>query len=198
MSFLDNLETAVLFRFARLLTLLLVLAGVLMTVFGIILYDPLSLEQSSHVTAAEVRSELTANPQVQAPVQPNYDAGEIDISAELDRFILLFDPNEYDRTQLRAEATGWVQQLQDPDDRIQFLRNMSEVVGKFPQKERGSAAYAFVRLRYRKEVQRALTAQESARSREEGKMLFLYGIGIVGMFSLVLVLLRIERNTRKQ
>ena len=198
MSFLDNLETAVLFRFARLLTLLLVLGGVLMTVVGIILYDPLSLGQSSHVTAAEVRSELTANPQAQAPVQPRYDSGGIAVSAELDRFILLFDPNEYDRTQLRAEASNWVQQLQDPDDRIQFLRNMSEVVGEFPQKERGGAAYAFVRLRYQKEIQRALAAQKSVASREEGKLLFLYGVGIVGMFSLVLVLLRIERNTRRQ
>ena len=153
MSFLDNLETAVLFRFARLLTLLLVLGGVLMTVVGIILYDPLSLGQSSHVTACEVRSELTANPQAQAPVPPRYDSGGIAVSAELDRFILLFDPNEYDRTQLRAEASKWVQQLQYPDDRVQFLRNMSEVVGEFPQKERGgqlmlSSAYGTKR-RYR-------------------------------------------------
>ncbi|MGA2966133.1 MAG: hypothetical protein ABSD64_07965 [Terriglobales bacterium] len=198
MSFLDNLETTVLFRFARLLTLLLVLAGAVMTVFGIILYDPLSLGQSSYVTAAEIRSELTANPQVLAPAQPRYDAGGIAVSAELDRFILLFDPNEYDRAQLRAEASSWVQQIEDPDDRVQFLRNMSEVVGEFPPRERGSAAYAFVRLRYKKEAQRALAVQESAASRGEGKLLFLYGIGIVGMFSLVLVMLRIERNTRRQ
>jgi hypothetical protein len=47
-------------------------------------------------------------------------------------------------------------------------------------------------------LEHAPAAQESVTGHEEGKLLFLYGVGVVGMFSLVLVLLQIERNTRRQ
>lgn len=199
MNFLDTFETAVLFRFARLLTLILVAAGLLMALFGAVLYNPLLMQDSLGVTATEVRSELTANPKAQAPVQsPSSTEGiAVSIETELDRFALVFDPNQYDRDQLRAEAISWVKQLQDPTIGAQFLRDMTKVVSEFPQKERGGAAYAFVRLRFRKEAEASLNAQRIATSREQGRTLVFLGIGTVGIFSLILVLLRIERNTRR-
>lgn len=198
MGFLDTFETSILFRFARLLTLVLVAGGILATVVGVVLYDPFSFGNSVRVTADDVSAELKGHPESAAPIQPTSDSSEDAISGALNRFLDAFDPAQYDRAQLQSEASSWVRRLPQLQQRVDFLQDMTRVVEKFPQSERGGAAYAFARLRFHKEQKRSVSFAEDAVTREQGKLLVASGLGLVGLFSLVLVLLRIERNTRPQ
>jgi hypothetical protein len=198
MGFLDTFETSILFRFARLLTLMLVAGGILSTLVGIVLYDPLSFGNSVQVSADDVRAELKGHPESAAPIQPTSDPSDDAISGAVNRFLDAFDPAQYDRGQLQSEVISWVQRLPQPQQRVEFIQDMTRVVEQFPQNERGGAAYAFARLRFQKEQERLVNSVKDAATKEQGKLLVASGLGLVGLFSLVLVLLRIERNTRPQ
>jgi len=195
MKSLDTFESVVLFRALRAVILLLLFAAAFLGAERTYRYSLSLRPPAIQVSAPEVRQELEARPERISPTAESKPEEGL-LGGELQSFLDAFDPLEYDRQQLRAVALDWLNQYPEPEGKLDFIHELRTVVTSFPSKERGSAAYAFARLKYRRSAAELHWRQGLEGTRTALLAQLAMCLGIATACSLLLVLLRIERNTR--
>ena len=175
----DRIETHVLFRFTRFLTLIVISIALIAAAVGAVNYLP-SLWSPS-VSSGEVK----------AAIHREYQGQTSDTSAavasELDAVMSLFKNSE-GLDEIRKTIAGWLTAFDSDDEKIGFLRDMKDVLAYFPVADRTRAADMYRTLQFQK--------MKDNKARKESLLTITIAMGIAALFSLVLVLLRIERNTR--
>ena len=209
-SVFERVERSIFFRITRVLTWVLLVASLLglVVALGIIAKGYLQARPRTRVTAADVREANVAQRQreIQAsrrgevppretnpfalPERPGRDEA---VENALDRVLLLF-PRGF--LELRRNLEAWLCRYQSSEEKLVVLEEMQAALTAFPENERVDAARLFVRLREFRENASAAAAAAGQSQVEKGAYFGLASLGTIAMFSLVLVLLNIERNTR--
>ncbi len=198
MNTLDTVERKALFRFTRLLALTLILVlsiGLLAALATLItMWKPGGL---SRVDPEEVLLSLKqanrATPPTNGAKQPQAQEANILPGVTVPFVLQEYFSDPTNRDVLLAHIDRYT-----TDEQQDYLDNLSDVVQE-AQKQKANvvdAINAFFRLKDKK-----LQDAQVRRSADQAKQLYELGftvsaLGLIGVFSLVLVLLAIERNTR--
>ena len=198
MSALDRLESSVLFRLTRLLSfLVIVLAAILIAVAGYAFLQ-IAVPVATSVTSAEVRELMKSQPEPSLTGRPQ-SADDIEaaaVNSEVDRFVAELPRTGIDLPMMRAQIRRWLDEFPDVDTRLQFVREMRGAVRLIGDDDKARACFAFAHAKAEKldqENRRKATLKEN---RTSILAAVTAGLFLVAISSLVLVLLRIERNTR--
>ncbi len=93
--------------------------------------------------------------------------------------------------------SGWVEAWSpDPKEKSRFIAEIRNVANKFPPERRSAAVDTFYRLKQERRREAALLQQNSWYSQLGTVSAVLVSLIVFGIFSLLLTLLKIERNTR--
>lgn len=201
MSFTDSLEQKFLFTLTRFLALLIIAGLVIaMIVGGIMFWETLLPQKNTKVTPTEVMEAIKPpiNYNAYRQSQPNQQQAVLDVNIlpgiKLP-FILQKHFNNPDAIKL---LKGWIEDL-PLGQRNEFINELAAAV-EDAEKTNANVPdaiikYAELKLSKIKESQLAEAAAKTARLTYLG-----YGfacVGLIALFSLILVLLAIERNTRR-
>lgn len=120
------------------------------------------------------------------------------LSAELDALKGQFAHLDDQRwTQARELIGGWVEQWSaEPKGKARFLAEIKAVAVNFPQEQRSTAVDTFYRLKQEKRAIAALRQQNSWFLQLGTSSSILVSLLVFGIFSLLLILIKIEKNTR--
>jgi len=186
MLMLDAIERKGLFRFTRFLSFAIILLLCIMIFFSVSFYG--SIEPTTYVSMEDIKaSSSTSSSQPGLSFQQN--AQDVPIPPEVDKYLASEDN--------RKIAQGWVSGL-DVEQKKDFFSNLSLLVQEGERKNENVTdiinAYRSMKLAKLSTTQWEKYAQQV----QKGATILFVSIllGMVGLFSLVLVLLAIERNTR--
>ena len=195
MSMLDRFESVVLFRVTHGFILLLLFGGIAFLFFWLTDYARTQRSEPGAVSAFVVGRQIHSNPDRPSRAGAKAVSPEEMLRGQIDTLIREFDPTEYDREQLWKQTQEWLDVVPS-GERMAFLGELRTMVRNFEQRDRGAAAYAFVRLTIERGKARSVWKQEMASKSQQLLPVCLGVLILISVCSLILVLLRIERNTR--
>jgi hypothetical protein len=160
-----------------------------------------TFRSSLRISPAEVKARLhPPTPQAsseRSDAQQREPVEDQEIEDALEEFRGFFPPPAYDWLTAKRILRTAISQIDSRNERVNFLRELREVLAEFPADERRDAFNTFVQMRDEREKEWA----ESLPQRLAAQVLSLTGIawtlGTIAVVSIVLVLLGIERNTRQ-
>jgi len=116
MTMLDRLESSVLFRLTRLVSLLVVAFGAIMITLACVWYLQNAVPVATSVSSAEVRELMNAQPDSTLVDRPHGAAtsfGATAVSAEVERLLAELPRTEVDLPAMRSQITRWLDELPD-------------------------------------------------------------------------------------
>ena len=198
MPIFDNFEKKFLFGLTRIFAMLIIL-GILISIgLGGIMFANLSKGVNTKVTASEVINEIK-------PPEDTSSNGSVSPTQLTDRsnflpsikmpFILQKHFNDPENVKL---LSGWLDII-PADTRQNFIDEMAAAVTE-AEKNKLSATDAI--NKYKELKFKKLDAESSEKSTRQTQRLYFAGtvfgaVALIALFSLILVLLAIERNTRR-
>lgn len=203
MSFLDNLERKGLFRFTRILALLIIGLLILGVIGGAIFFSSTLIPiDSRHIDPSKVVATIAP-----PPIQSSEDRSTSSASSDQNTPVaansfpglkIPFSLQPYfNNAAFREFMTGKLSGMQLADQQ-DYIDNMGQVVdaAKVADLKIPDAIESYVRLK--DEKIEAIAAQKTEGVQTRIYLLATAGsaLGLIGLFSLILVLLAIERNTR--
>jgi hypothetical protein len=144
----------------------------------------------------------TTPPPVATPVSSKKeDVKDNKIEGLINEVVNQFPQGTYDRQKIKEALQETTKELNE-DYKIQYLKDLNDVVKKAPVDSRGKYAANFTGMFQQKVIE--MTTNKEIKQLMTLKNFAIYGGTIVGgiliiaLFGLILVLLAIERNTRKE
>jgi hypothetical protein len=197
MSTLDRLESSFLFRLTRLLSLLVVVvAGILIVVAGFA-FLKIAVPVATSVSSAEVREVMKSQPEPSLTERPlSLDRDATAVNAEVDQLLAELPRTEIDLPMMRAQIKRWLDELPDAGTRLQFVREMRGAIRSIADEDKARACFAFAQAKGEKLAQEYRRKESLKENRASILTTVAAGLFLIAISSLVLVLLRIERNTR--
>jgi hypothetical protein len=203
MSFLDSFERKGLFRFTRVLALLIIGVLIIGLIGGAIYFSSTLIPTNSKrvdpaKVIAAIAPPLTPNTQ-EAPAESTpSDTTSVDTANSFPGLKIPFSLQSYFAVaEFREFMSGKLSGLSLADEQ-EYVDNMAEVVdaAKAAGLKETDAMDTYTRMKDEKRDAIAAAKAEALQTR-----LYLLGtaasaLGLIGLFSLILVLLSIERNTR--
>jgi len=186
--FLENLWSGETLRVSRILAWICVLISGASLALGLLILALASLGffVSTGVSLKDVQTELN---------KKNPATG---LSAEIDDLrgqLAHLDDERW--SQARELISGWVEQWSnDPKDKSRFIAEIKNVAKNFPAEQRSAAVDTFYRLKQEKRQEVALRQQTSWLLQLGTFNGMLVSLIVFGIFSLVLTVIKIEKNTR--
>lgn len=198
MSFTDSLEQKFLFTLTRFLALLIIAGLVIaIAVGGIMLGDTLLPQKNTKVTPTEVM-EAIKPPVTYNQSQSDQRQEMIDVNILPGIKLPFILQKHFNNPDAIKVLKGWIENL-PLGQRNEFINELAAVVEEAERTNTNVPdainKYAELKLSKIRESQLAEAAAKSIRLTYLG-----YGfacVGLIAMFSLILVLLAIERNTRR-
>jgi hypothetical protein len=194
MSFLERLETGILFRVTRACALGVIL--ILVALLGVIVYDAAGMlgPLPSYPQPEEVLARLA--PFTEGTKTANKEgARESDVSS----LKMPFSVQKYfSDPESRSRLLQQIASL-PPEQRDGYLRNLATVIDeaeKMGAGAAGNAAYVYMQLTAERRAANAAREEDLRNRRLEMMGAAVASLMLIALFSLVLVLLAIERNTR--
>jgi hypothetical protein len=194
-SALDNFERSTIFRFTRALAIAAVAAIAIALVVAGLIFAATLLPTSSAVGGREVAAAIRVRGSA-----PTETASETASEAVLSTVNLpLAVSKELSGSDNRKVLSGWLANL-PKEERQDFVDNMRDVVVYAQQNNINTtdAINTYKTLKLDKVATTGFDRIERQIARATIIGGFLFGLALLAMFSLVLVLLAIERNTRGQ
>lgn len=183
-----NIGLGDLMRVPRALAWIFVLFSAVALVLGILIMTltELGFFASTKVSKEEVQTRLN---------KPDPPA---DLIRQVDDLKSLFSFLDDDRwSQAKELIGGWVEEWSDnPKEKSLFLTELASVAKNFPPEQRSAALDAFYQLKQEKVREVSLRRQTSWLQQLGTFTGILVNVVIIGVFSLVLALFKIEKNTR--
>ena len=216
-NFVGRIERNVYFKIARGYAWLIVFASAVGLGFSILFLAPAALDLWSggdtKVTSDDIRSAMAVQ-QSQGRSQPITERIDPARLASLDRAIyeiIEILPREQVRqgpfgaaTRVKLEVEDLrrfikdrVSNLQSIEDQIAALREMKGVIIFFPEADRFTAMDKFFEVKAAKHMAIETRRAAAAAKLQTGFMAILSAISIITLGSMILVLLAVERNTRR-
>lgn len=186
MPLLKSIEEKVIFRFTRSIALIVIVLLVVFSLIGLVKY--FQGERDTYVLYEDIKKSLTSvKEEATTSIQENVP--EIKIPENVEKYL---------GGENKKVLLGWIEQLDD-HQKEDFIKNISDVISLAekdnPEKVvdiiNGYKILKFGRLptseieKYVQKTQKGVVG-----------LSILLMVGLVGLFSLVLVLLAVERNTR--
>lgn len=205
----DRVERSVFFRITRSYTwviLVLSILGFIGAIFYLFSDIRLFLWKDTSVSAEEIKIILAAKKAGRSPAEVEEPTKRLDpeLLARLDKeiyeLIILLPKTDQEKIGIE-KLRGWVKdrigRYNTIKEKIKILREANGLLTKFSESERTEVLGAFFNMKAEKE-----SGIERGRTEAKIKMATIGGtffalIMIIAAFSLILVLLAIERNTRK-
>jgi hypothetical protein len=198
MGILDRLESSVLFRLTRFLSLAVVALASLAVAGAVYAYIRVAVPLTTSVSTAEIRELMKSQPEpvLTAEPQSRIDREVSLLGSEVGHLLAELPRDEIDPAMMRVQLNSWLNELSDTDAMLDFIREMRRAIRSFKDSDKASACFAFAQAKIGKMAQE----QRRRASLNATELVTLGTIGagllLAGVSSLVLVLLRIERNTR--
>jgi len=206
----DRIERSVFFRVTRSYTWVILILAILGFIGAAILLAPdirPLIKKDTTVSSEEVRTVLAAKKAGKAPMEGESPTQRIDpellakFDKEIYEVISLLPKKTQDEMgieRLRGMIRERVIQYPTLKEKMKILREAKNLLLKFTESERSDALGIFLNIKAQKE-----NAVESERAKAIARLTtigstFFALIMIVAAFSLILVLLAIERNTRRE
>ena len=193
-SFLERLETSILFRVTRVFSICVI--SILVVLLGVSLYGAFGTLASAHSypepdeVFAKIAPPTQRSGTREATQARNPDLSSLKLPFSVQRYFC--DPSN--RSRLLEQISGL-----PPEQRSGYVRNLAAVIEEADKTSSGAAENAiYVYMQITTERQQVVAAGEAAL---DARRLQLVGAAVaslmlIGLFSLILVLLAIERNTR--
>jgi len=205
----DKIEKFILFRITRLYTWAILVLAILGFV-GAIIYlasdiRPLIIKDTG-VSAMEVKKVLDAKKAGKSQSKEEVSAKTIDpellskLDKEMYELIVLLPKSEQDKIgveKLRGFLREQVGRYATVKEKMKVLREAKEIILKFAEPERVEALVTFFNMKAGKEDAQIMGQAEAKIKLATIGGTFFALIMTIAAFSLILVLLAIERNTRK-
>jgi DNA-binding transcriptional MerR regulator len=206
----DRIERSVLFRITRSYTWTILILAILGFVAAIVIQmsDISSLiSRDTGVSADEIKTFLAAKKAGKNPLEAEESTKAIDpdllskLDKEIYELIALLPKKTQDEAgveRLRGDIKHRIDHYNTIKEMMKVLREAKKVLLKFSEPERPQALGTFFQMKSQKE-----SALAMGRAKAEAGLLKIGGVFFalimtIAAFSLILVLLAIERNTRRQ
>jgi len=206
----DRVERSVFFRITRSYTWVILVLAVLGFVGAIIFLAPdirPFIIKDTSVSAAEVKKVLDAKKTGKGPSEGESSAKAIDpellskLDKEIYELILLLPKKIQDETGIE-KLRGWIKDqtghYSNIKEKTRVLREAKKILAKINEPERGEALGTFFNIKANKENAHILGQTEAKIKLATIGGTFFALIMTIAAFSLILVLLAIERNTRRE
>ena len=192
MSFLEKLETAILFRLTRAFSICVIL--ILLIVLGISAYNafgtlaPANSYPQPEEVFARLAPQTGRTPTGSVPQDSNPSSLKLPFSVQ--RY--LSDPGS------RSKLLGQLSTL-PPGERDGYLQNLAVVIEEAEKMDSGAvgnAIYVYMQLTTERQQEMAARKEALNAQRLQAVEIAVAVLMLIALFSLILVLLAIERNTR--
>lgn len=188
MSFVSKIEQKVIFNITRCMALVVIGLLFVSIILGVIFF--FNVGKENQIAYADI--EYALNPTSQSGSESIQEVvPQIEIPEKVEKYL---------GAQNKTFFLGWIRNL-DPEKKQDFVDNLSEVIS---QTEIKSPDKMIDFINKYKELKLARFATDpygkyTEKAMKAGAGIFILAtIGLVGLFSLILVLLAVERNTRKE
>lgn len=197
---LKQIEEKVIFNFTRIVSLIIITAIFILLLTGIIIL--FNIKSNTYVNYSEVRNQLitsdsSVNNNSQTPKETN-DLNTIASGIEIPK-----DIKEVFQGENREVLVNWLRNL-DNKQQEEFITNLTTIKNEAENDESinfNDAINTYSELKFNAFSQSAnnpYSAYEDIALKIVTGIFIIIGIGLIGLFSLILVLLAIERNTRQK
>ena len=197
---LENLEEKVIFNFTRIIALIMILGIFILLVIGII--GLTTMKDNTYVSYSTVKTSLTTSNDSSGDTSQT-PSREESLEAVTSGVYIPQEVKDKFQGENRDVLIGWLKNM-NTQQQEKFVSNLSNIINEAESDESinlYTAVNKYKSLKFNKFTQQTsnpLSSYEDT-ARKIGIALFVtIAIGLIGLFSLVLVLLAIERNTRSE
>lgn len=197
---LENLEEKVIFNFTRIIALIMILGMFILLVIGII--GLTTMKDNTYVSYSTVKTSLTTSNDSSGDTSQT-PSREESLEAVTSGVYIPQEVKDKFQGENRDVLIGWLKNM-NTQQQEKFVSNLSNIINEAESDESinlYTAVNKYKSLKFNKFTQQTsnpLSSYEDT-ARKIGIALFVtIAIGLIGLFSLVLVLLAIERNTRSE
>jgi len=195
---IEKIERTVFFWFTRAFAWLVIVGALLVLVSAGIALLKASGTPGISVGYDEVQSVMEGKPQPESSLSsPASREENIKEKYGNDVNDILKAFGQQDNQQNEKVVFGWIS-AEEKQDRRAFVRGLVESVRKAPQDKRSDAANAYKSLWYEKKAQRSMESLARSANKTVAQLTFAGAFSAVALFSLILILLAIEKNTRER
>ena len=197
---LENLEEKIIFNFTRIIALIMILGMFILLVIGII--GLTTMKDNTYVSYSTVKTSLTTSNDSSGDTSQT-PSREESLEAVTSGVYIPQEVKDKFQGENRDVLIGWLKNM-NTQQQEKFVSNLSNIINEAESDESinlYTAVNKYKSLKFNKFTQQTsnpLSSYEDT-ARKIGIALFVtIAIGLIGLFSLVLVLLAIERNTRSE
>ena len=166
---------------------------------SIFLLGTFKVFSSTRVTPQEVLAVMDRQPAAQPQTEAGPEIRWIEVIPELEQLldaIAALFPDEIQDSDIRSIVKAKTDRYGTASEKVDFARELLQVLRAVPQEKRVVALGAFDRIKQTKERE-ASTKKSQGLVAQIGSLTGILGsLAVVASFSIILVLLNIEKNTR--
>ncbi len=207
-GFMWKIEQSIYFKIARVFAWLILFIAVIVLAISIISVTPsitALIGGSTGVSQDEINKAIAAEKSWrQFTSEESHEKIDPDLLAKLDKevyeLISLLPSNTQDRSGvdgLRNTIKNMLHSWEKTKEKIAVIKEASSVIKKFPEAERWKAIDKFIDIKSNKENSVNAKKEKAKANLLAMSVTILSTISIITLVSMILVLLAIERNTRK-
>ena len=194
---IEKIERTVFFWFTRVFAWLVIVGALLVLLSSGIDLLKASVSAGLSVGYDEVRAEMDGKGQAAAVKAPASGSREETVKEKYGSDVteVLAALGQQGSQQTEQVVFGWIKG-EEKQDRKDFVRGLLNSVRQAPQEKKADAANTFKNIWYEKKAQRSLEQVGRTANKTVAQLTFAGAFSAIALFSLILIMLAIEKNTR--
>jgi hypothetical protein len=206
----NKIEKTVFFRITRVLTWIFIILSIFGFIGAIFLFitDISSLiRKDTSVSVRDVKTAIESSKpgrpssEGETPILPIDPEQLAKLDKEIYEIILLLPKEIQDKMgieKLRGAIKDWISRYKSVKEKLKILREARNILMKFDGPDRATALPLFFKIKVQKENEIEMKRADATIQMAKIGGTFFAAIMTIAVFSLILVLMAIERNTRKE